>query len=57
LPASGLSPDYVAKETQRALAGVAGQTRIYPGIDIDVPTLLGAIPKANDKTHSSQRTM
>ena len=44
----GLSPDYVAKETKRALIGVAGQTKIYPGIDIDVP-VLGAGPKAGDK--------
>jgi hypothetical protein len=48
LAASGLSPDYVAKETKRALAGVAGETRIYPGIDIDVP-VLGAGPKQGDK--------
>ncbi len=39
LASAGLSPDYVAKETKRALAGVAGQTKIYPGIDIDVPVL------------------
>jgi hypothetical protein len=44
----GLSPDYVAKETKRALLGVAGQTKIYPGIDIDVP-VLGGGPKAGDK--------
>ena len=51
LGASGLSPDYVAKETKRALIGVAGQTKIYPGIDIDVP-VLGAGPAATDKrTH------
>jgi hypothetical protein len=48
LASHGLSPDYVAKETKRALAGVAGQTKIYPGIDIDVP-VLGAGPKAGDK--------
>ena len=39
-----LSADYVAKETKRALAGVAGETKIYPGIDIDVPTLGAANP-------------
>ncbi|MBI2436008.1 MAG: hypothetical protein HYV26_24390, partial [Candidatus Hydrogenedentes bacterium] len=38
LPAAGLSPGYVARETQRALAGVRGQSKIYPGIDIDIPT-------------------
>jgi hypothetical protein len=49
LAASGLSPDYVAKETQRALAGVAGEVKIYPGIDINVPTL-SRDPKVTDKT-------
>ena len=48
LASHGLSPDYVAKETKRALTGVAGQTKIYPGIDIDVP-VLGAGPAATDK--------
>jgi hypothetical protein len=48
LGATGLSPDYVAKETRRALAGVGGEVKIYPGIDIDVP-ILGNGPKATDK--------
>jgi hypothetical protein len=39
LPKSGLSADYVARETRRALDGVAGTPcQIYPGIDIDIPT-------------------
>jgi len=38
LHTSGLSPDYVARETRRAIAGTGGKLRIYPGIDIDVPT-------------------
>jgi hypothetical protein len=38
LPTSGLSADYVFRETRRAREGVAGKARIYPGIDIDVPT-------------------
>ncbi|MGH9353661.1 MAG: hypothetical protein ACRD2G_16120 [Terriglobia bacterium] len=41
LPAVGLSPDYVARETKRAIAGVEGKVKIYPGIDIDVPTKRG----------------
>lgn len=40
LATTGLSPDYVARETRRALHGVAGEVQIYPGIDIDVPTLI-----------------
>lgn len=50
LAVTGLSPDYVARETKRALEGVAGEVKIYPGIDIDVPTLLTA--KAPEK-HTS----
>jgi len=39
LPKSGLSSDYVARETKRALEGVAGtRCKIYPDIDIDIPT-------------------
>jgi hypothetical protein len=37
---SGLTPDYVARETKRAIEGVHGEVKIYPGIDIDVPTAL-----------------
>lgn len=35
---AGLSPNYVAQETRRVLAGTGSTVRIYPGIDIDVPT-------------------
>jgi hypothetical protein len=39
IPYTGLSADYVYRETKRALAGVAGtHTLIWPGIDIDIPT-------------------
>ena len=39
IPQTGLSADYVYRETKRALAGVAGTTTlIWPGIDIDIPT-------------------
>ncbi len=38
LAAAGLSPDYVLRETQRALAGVQGACRVLPGIDIGIPT-------------------
>jgi hypothetical protein len=34
----GLSPDYVFRETQRALAGVGGKCKVLPGIDIGIPT-------------------
>ena len=38
LPTAGLSPDYVYRETQRALAGVNGKCKILPGIDLGIPT-------------------
>ena len=39
IPHTGLSADYVYRETKRALEGVAcTRTLIWPGIDIDIPT-------------------
>ncbi len=38
IPKEGLSADYVLRETKRALAGVAPHVKIWPGIDIDIPT-------------------
>jgi hypothetical protein len=39
IPRTGLSADYVFRETRRSLAGVAGTgTLLWPGIDIDIPT-------------------
>lgn len=38
LAVAGLSPDYVFRETQRALAGVQGKCKVLPGIDIGIPT-------------------
>lgn len=37
LPHKGLSANYVERETRRALA-TAGEVKIWPGIDIDIPT-------------------
>jgi hypothetical protein len=37
LPHKGLSANYVERETRRALA-TAGEVRVWPGIDIDIPT-------------------
>jgi hypothetical protein len=40
LPTAGLSADYVRRETHRAVVGVGpgSRTKIWPGIEIDVPT-------------------
>lgn len=40
LPTAGLSANYVASETRRAIADVKGAIPIYPGIDIDIPTTI-----------------
>jgi len=40
LPTAGMSAEYVARETRRALAEVHEAVPIYPGIDIDIPTAL-----------------
>jgi hypothetical protein len=37
---AGLTAEYVARETRRAIEGTEGEVQIYPGIDIDVPTKL-----------------
>ena len=38
IPQRGLSADYVLRETQRAVAGVTPAVKVWPGIDIDIPT-------------------
>ncbi|GAC1655183.1 MAG: hypothetical protein NVS4B3_19690 [Gemmatimonadaceae bacterium] len=34
----GLSSDYVLRETKRAIAGSPPRVKIWPGIDVDIPT-------------------
>ena len=53
LPTAGLSADYVARETKRALAGVAGKCAIYPGIDIDIPTGANEKKTSPEDVHAS----
>ncbi len=53
LPTAGLSADYVARETRRALADVAGKCRIYPGIDIDIPTDAGQKKTAPEDVYAA----
>ena len=38
LAAEGLGPDYVLRETKRAVAGAGSTMKIWPGIDVDIPT-------------------
>jgi hypothetical protein len=53
LPTVGLSADYVFRETKRALAGVQGKCKIYPGIDIDVPTEEGQKKTSPEDVYAS----
>ncbi len=42
IPVTGFSSDYVYRETKRARAALEGlQTKLWPGIDIDIPTAAG----------------
>jgi hypothetical protein len=38
LAKEGLSADYVLRETRRAIASVTPKVKIWPGIDVDIPT-------------------
>lgn len=51
LATAGLSPDYVFRETQRALAGVQGKCGILPGIDIGIPVGKGSRIASPDDTY------
>jgi len=53
LATSGLSPDYVFRETQRALAGVQGKCKVLPGIDIGIPTGRNSRKASPEDTHAA----
>jgi hypothetical protein len=53
LPAAGLSPDYVARETKRAIAGVDRRCRVLPGIDIGIPTGAHSRKASPDDTYAA----
>ena len=53
LAATGLSPDYVARETRRALDGVQGKSKIFPGIDIGIPTGKNSRKASPDDTYAA----
>jgi hypothetical protein len=55
LAGAGLSPDYVARETKRALEGVEGRCRILPGIDIDIPTGRNSRKASPEDTYAATR--
>ncbi len=57
LATTGLSSDYVYRETRRALTSVSGQGKpgcaIYPGIDIDIPTGQGEKQTSPEEVHDA----
>ncbi len=53
LATAGLSPDYAFRETQRALAGVQGKCKIFPGIDIGIPTAKNSRKASPDDTYAA----
>ena len=53
LATAGLSPDYVFRETQRARAGVQGWCKIFPGIDIGIPTGSNSRKASPDDTYAA----
>ena len=55
LAKAGLSPDYVARETRRALAGVQGRCQVYPGIDIGIPTGKESRQASPDDTYAATK--
>jgi hypothetical protein len=55
LATAGLSADYVARETRRALDGVKGRCRILPGIDIGIPTGANSRKASPDDTYAATK--
>jgi hypothetical protein len=53
LPKTGLSPDYVYRETKRALVGVQGKCGILPGIDIGIPVGRNSRIASPDDTYAA----
>jgi hypothetical protein len=54
LAAMGLSADYVARETRRAVDDLAGfPTQVWPGVDIDVPVAAGASHCTPESVHAA----
>jgi hypothetical protein len=53
IPASGLGADYVLRETKRALATAGPNMKIWPGIDIDIPTAATSKKTTPDDVYQS----
>jgi hypothetical protein len=55
LAAAGLGPDYVRRETARAMAAAGPTMKIWPGIDIDIPTAASSKKTTPDDVYQSVR--
>jgi hypothetical protein len=54
IPAAGLSANYVYEEAKRARAALAGaNTKLWPGIDIDIPTAASSSKSTPDGTRDA----
>ena len=53
LAAAGLSSDYVLRETKRARAGAGPNVKIWPGIDIDIPTAASSKKTQPEDVHQA----
>jgi hypothetical protein len=53
LPQAGLSAEYVARETRRAIRGVEGKSKILPGIDIGIPTATRSRKASPEDTYAA----
>jgi hypothetical protein len=55
LPQTGLSADYVLRETRRAVAGAGPAMKIWPGIDVDIPTGADQVKSTPDQVYQATR--
>ncbi len=53
LATAGLSPDYVFREMQRAIAGVKGKSKVVAGIDVNIPTAEGSRKASPEDTYAA----
>ncbi len=53
LAAAGLGADYVRSETERAIAGAGSNLKIWPGIDIDIPTAAASKKTTPDDVYAA----
>jgi hypothetical protein len=53
LPTAGMPAEYVFRETKRSLDDVQGRCKIYPGIDVDIPTAKGEKETTPEDTYAA----